>query len=959
MSSGNPTATVNVTVADGSVTIDPATLVVAIPPTSSIDITWNITGGTFYSLAWGGGQVQTTSPTVGSTTFTYTFTPQAPAEQVAQSLYVNYTITVNGASGLTANAQIQIASSWAYPDSYSVNPGDDLVLHVASTAPYTGVKVWPATWWVYEVQTDGTPYWTEPGQQLGSGSPLVSVGPVPIEFSTLAPNNGDPPNGGQDWNWPVPMDPSGTKPSLPVTIPAGTATGLYIAEVAAYNTQDLTDPHGNPTPKISMTWVMFVVKNPSPKPGTSFLYKWNINTIQGYSQDLSPSIQNSAGSWESWDNDLYYNPYPPAPQTPPPVPYQITFHRPTSQEWDYKSMTYDFGFIQWLTAQNLIDVDFCTDVDVETDTDLTMLSNYACVIFRGHDEYLGSQTYQNLINYRNAGGNIAFLSGNTCCWQVHYVYDENNVAVGFTCNKGLSWQALDVVGPDAWWLQGGPGGLDNQLVGAGSRNAGIFGGLWATNPYYGAASTPPPPPPSPGYTVQNTDHWIFTNTNLTDGYTIGLKDLSNESGSVNEVLIGYENNGARLNDDGTQLTYTDGTPANFALLGVAETTPVTASPSWNGQPGWLVFSRENGPVEWPSEPAGYYAATMGMYSAYGSVFTASSINWVLILNEVNYADGGALGQSYSPTSVISPSTGSFVSFPGLNDVNGNPILGNPYVHYITLNVLTAFSTLQRNVVAVADLNGDGSPDLLLQSAGTGEPSYWLLDGTAQTAANSILYDGSGAPGLTWRIAGVASLTTPTSTEIILQNSATGALWYWTIDATLTRTASAALVPVDVPGAAWKLSAILSPPAGTAGATLIFQNQVNGSLYYWQLNGTLQSASGDFVSSFAPGNLDQILVGAVDLNGDGNQELIFQAGPAGALTYWTLNGLDQDTTGSITGPAAPGNVVGGAAFTSGSPAILFQDTSGNLTYWTISNYAENGTGTFTPGSNPNFLQEAQG
>lgn len=907
-------ATITVTLSGSTVTLSQPTLIVAVPPTSSIAITWNATGGSFQSFAWGAGQAPSTNPTVSSSAITYTYTPPVFPAQLNQLLSAWYTITMTG--GATVTGQLQVASSWAYPDSYSVNPGDNLELHVASDAPFTGVNVWPATAWSYKTADDGTPLWTV-------SSPTASVAPTAITFSTIAPNNSTQ-DGGQDWQWPQ---------NLNVPIPSGTATGLYIAEVASYATAGATE-------KISMTWVMFVVKNPSPQPGKSLLYKWNINTIQAYSTALFPAIQNSSGSFASYDNDLYVNPYPPAPSSKPPnVAFQITFRRPASSMWDTKGMTYDFEFILWLQKQNFNNVDYCTDIDVELDTDLTLLSNYPCVIFRGHDEYLGAQAYDNLINYRNAGGNIAFLSGNTCCWRVNFVYDPvTNAPAGYTCNKGLASQLCDVDGPDAWWLVE-PGGLDNRLVGTGSRNAGINDPP-TMNPFYGSYGANSGVPQSPGYTVQNTDHWIFANTNLTEGYTIGLDDLgnSNAGGPVVETLIGYEADGAHLNDDGSgKLTYTDGTPANFALLGVGQTTPVSSA--CNRGSGWWVFSREKDPT---SQASGIYAATMGTYSAYGSVFAASTIDWVLVLNENDFADGQAIRQPYSPA-----------TWPPPNDVNGNPVLGNPYVHYITRNVLTGFSTFQRNVAAVADLNGDGKPDLLVQSAGTGEPSYWLLDGTTRSSAGSILYDGSGAPGLTWRIAGVASLTSPTSTEIIFQNPQNGGLWYWTINSDLTRTASAGLVPADQPGSVWKLSAILNPPSGTAGGTLLFQNQQNGSLYYWQLTGTTQGNVGEFVPTFAPGNLGEILVAAVDINGDGNQELIFQAGPGGALMYWTLSGLDQASTGSITG-IAPGTVVGGGTFTSGSPALLFQDTSGNLTYWTISNDAKSGSGSFSPGSNPWFL-----
>ncbi|MCA9046350.1 MAG: hypothetical protein KDA69_18640, partial [Planctomycetaceae bacterium] len=47
-----------------------------------------------------------------------------------------------------------------------------------------------------------------------------------------------------------------------------------------------------------------------------------------------------------------------------------------------------------------------------------ILKQYPLVLSVGHDEYWSSPMRDNLEKYIAEGGNVAFFSGNTCCWQV-------------------------------------------------------------------------------------------------------------------------------------------------------------------------------------------------------------------------------------------------------------------------------------------------------------------------------------------------------------------------------------------------------------------------------------------------------------------------------------------------------------------------------------------------------------
>ncbi|MEK6371455.1 MAG: VCBS repeat-containing protein [Acidobacteriota bacterium] len=805
--------------------------------------------------------------------------------------------------------------AFGYPDVYSVLPSATLVLHLSSTAPSVGVRIYQLKDYASDPASD--PKWVS--------KPLLDLHRVEVNCSLLQPNN-DGTSGIEDWKWP---------PTVEVTIPCSWKTGIYIAEIAAYASDSSTE-------QIMTSWVMFVVKNPKPTPGASMLYKWNINTIQAYSTALFP-ITPSDKPIPPYDNDFYENPA----RTPGSPDFKVTLRRPVTTMWCAKALMYDYPFVCWLSQQGYA-VDYCTDVDVELDTSLEMLSYYPLVLFRGHDEYLGVKTYDNLTKYRNNGGNIAFLSGNSCCWRVKYGnFDANNIPTSFVCDKG-QYHTCDINGPDAWWVLDQFGQFDNKLVGVGTRNCGIYIGDIAGPFTIPSGGTPA----SPGYTVQNADHWVFDGTNLNNGDVIGVGNVEDSGGKpITENLIGYEAGGARLADDGSgALTYIDGTPVNFALLGVGVTSPYVLA-CGNGSSGWVVFSRE-GMLNPPGKVCGDYAATMGFYSAYGQVFTGATIHWVMILNEWDY--DGCYYQNKPDGGGLYPV--DWLKMP-LYDAQHNPILGNRYLHTITRNVLTALMVQGKTVVAVGDLNGDGKPDLVLQSNGTGEPAYWLMNGTSMAGSGSILYPGTESPGLLLRIVGMGNLTSATSVDLVLQNKTTGAMFYWTLqysldEQTIQRVTVAPLVGhID---SNLKAVAVLDLN-GDDRPDILFQNEQNGSLWCWLLNGTTVQSFEAFVGSYTPGDLTWVVVTAMDLNGDGNDDLVFQNQNDLSLYYWTIDGRNRTAEGPLTGPAAPGVVVGSADLTGdGTASILFQNpTNGDLTYWSITNFAENGSGTLTPAS-PRWL-----
>jgi hypothetical protein len=172
-----------------------------------------------------------------------------------------------------------------------------------------------------------------------------------------------------------------------------------------------------------------------------------------------------------------------------------------------------------------------------------------------------------------------YFNGNTCWWRIHF--EDSNTAFG----RDDNW-------PDD--------NRETRLTGVSYRHAGAW---WA------GRRDPPV-----GYTVQHASHWVFAGTDLQDG---------NSFGDGNEVaLVGYECDGALLSDQTdpngfSTPSLTDGTPASFVILGLGR-----LGAAWQDAANRGVGALPGGDNA---------AATMGLYTNTGTVFTVATVDWVRVV----------------------------------------------------------------------------------------------------------------------------------------------------------------------------------------------------------------------------------------------------------------------------------------------------------------------------------------
>ena len=143
---------------------------------------------------------------------------------------------------------------------------------------------------------------------------------------------------------------------------------------------------------------------------------------------------------------------------------------------------YDLGFLRWYWHSGYR-ADVISDDDLEHLAGAGALSHYRLIVFAGHEEYVTSHTFDLITHYRNAGGNLAFLSANNFFYKV-----------------GVSGNTM--TGRTPWRRLGRP---EAALVGA--QYAGWDEGKYPNRPYRIVDTAAAP--------------WLFKGTNLHDGSLVG------------------------------------------------------------------------------------------------------------------------------------------------------------------------------------------------------------------------------------------------------------------------------------------------------------------------------------------------------------------------------------------------------------------------------------------------------
>jgi hypothetical protein len=317
------------------------------------------------------------------------------------------------------------------------------------------------------------------------------------------------------------------EPSVEFEIPEDWVSGVYLGKLTAKK-------------EGVQSYVIFIVRDDRP---CDLLFQCSDMTWQAYN------------SWPTNEYSLYHNDkngytgYKKRKKwsTNPNDTGWVSFDRPYSQFCqDHlvkfpksvgtgEFLPWEFPLSYWIEQQGY-DVSYISNVD--THTDGPGLQRAKGFISVGHDEYWTREMYDNVSAARDAGVNLAFLSGNSVWGQVpllpsaegqpHRIFSRGGVFVGEISFEGLSEAMKQRVrerigdfkpGPDGALLMGGRMG-SNSISGK--------GGPW---------------------TCAKPEHWLYEGTGMKEGDAV-------------EGLVGWEWHASPARDLPGHEILTNGIPTN-------------------------------------------------------------------------------------------------------------------------------------------------------------------------------------------------------------------------------------------------------------------------------------------------------------------------------------------------------------------------------------------------------------
>ncbi len=415
-----------------------------------------------------------------------------------------------------------------YTSQVSYRPGEELKLHASTTA---------ATWSLEIVRV---------GQNRETVHRQAGIEGKASEIPENASSHG--------CNWPV---------LFSMAIPDSWKSGYYEVTLKCSDGGGKFTHRGNRSAESSC---FFVLRSSAPGTNSKVLLQLSTNTYNAY---------NNWGGYSVYA----YNGHAGVQG------YRVSLHRPPATQY----YNWEQPFVAWAESQG-IPLEFAANSDLEFHPEL--LKHYRLVLSVGHDEYWSAPMRDHLEAFIEQGGNVAFFSGNTCCWQIRSE-DQGTAQV--------TWKQRWVMDPvfsgkdhkllSTLWSHHLVDRPENRLTGVGF----LYGGYHRSHGQLMDGSG--------AYTVHRPDHWLLEGTQLKKGDSFGSQD----------TIVGYECDGCQMEwKDGLPYpTHRDGTPENFVIVG-------SAPAQWHPDDAYFYDRFEQGRLG---------AAVFGTYTRGGTVVTVGSTDW--------------------------------------------------------------------------------------------------------------------------------------------------------------------------------------------------------------------------------------------------------------------------------------------------------------------------------------------
>ena len=205
----------------------------------------------------------------------------------------------------------------------------------------------------------------------------------------------------------------------------------------------------------------------------------------------------------------------------------------------------------------------------------------------------------------------------------------------------------------------------------------------------------------------------------------------------------------------------------------------------------------------------------------------------------------------------------------------------PINNMIPEDTLSVVDSSNINLIpkGIADFTGDNEPDILFHNQNSGNLRIWEMDGTAKGENIQVL----GSSNTNLKIAGVGDFDLDGDTDIATFNTNSGALRMWVMEGT-TRVDNVLVLT----GANTNLVPRGAGDMNNDGIPdIVLRNNNSGAVRVWTMNADFTRKGNEYVTGSSNTNLE--LRGVVDINSDGNNDILNYNTNTGKLRAWLMDG----------------------------------------------------------------------
>lgn len=223
------------------------------------------------------------------------------------------------------------------------------------------------------------------------------------------------------------------------------------------------------------------------------------------------------------------------------------------------------------------------------------------------------------------------------------------------------------------------------------------------------------------------------------------------------------------------------------------------------------------------------------------------------------------------------------------------------------------------IVGADDFNHDDRTDLMFRNTSTGAVEFWLMNANNTTPTQGSVAPLTGAPtlALNWQVAATGDLNRDGRPDILWRNTTSQKLVGWLMgqngSAGTVKTGNIVPVPDQAINANWSVVALLDINLD-GNVDLLWYNSTSGNVVYWLMDGNLVRTTGLFTNPTNAGNNNWKVKAAGDYGTlcpvpgnptrDNQFDIVFQNENSLNLVVWTMDASGNRTSGCFTIPNNP-------------------------------------------------------